>query len=47
MSRIFSLETEGVTLACICYLGGGKPAHIRYAVKRLRQKLPELCVNLV
>jgi predicted PurR-regulated permease PerM len=37
--NIFRLETGGVALACLCYLDAGSPAHMRYAVRRLRRKL--------
>jgi len=37
---IFRLDTEGVALVCLCYLDGGSPAHMRYAVRRIRRKLP-------
>src|ERR1700744_3047144 len=39
-NSIFRLETEGVTLACLSYLNASNPAQIRYAVRRLRRKLP-------
>lgn len=38
--NIFRLNTTGVALACLCYLDGSSPAHMRYAVRRLRRKLP-------
>jgi hypothetical protein len=38
--NIFRLETTGVALSCLCYLDGSSPAHMRYAVRRLRRKLP-------
>ena len=43
MTRIFSLETEGVALVCVCYLAA-RPAEIRYAIKRLRRGFPEAIV---
>jgi predicted PurR-regulated permease PerM len=43
MTRIFSLETEGVALICVCYLAA-RPAEIRYAIKRLRRRFPEAIV---
>jgi hypothetical protein len=39
-SNIFRLETEGVALVCLSYLNAANPAQIRYAVRRLRRKLP-------
>ena len=44
--NIFRLETEGVALACLCYLDAGSPAHMRYAVRRIRRKLPAARVVL-
>jgi hypothetical protein len=41
MARIFSLDTEGVELICLCYLSAVTPAQIRYAVRRLRRKVPQ------
>jgi hypothetical protein len=37
---IFRLEAEGVALVCLSYLNAANPAHMRYAVRRLRRKLP-------
>jgi predicted PurR-regulated permease PerM len=39
-ANIFRLETADVALICLCYLGTRNPAHMRYAVRRLRRKLP-------
>jgi hypothetical protein len=44
--NIFRLETGGVALACLCYLDASSPAHMRYAVRRLRRKLPAAKVVL-
>lgn len=40
-SNIFRLEGEGVALVCVSCLNASNPAHIRYAVRRLRRKLPK------
>jgi predicted PurR-regulated permease PerM len=40
-NNIFRLETEGVALVCLSYLNASNPAQIRYAVRRLRRKLPK------
>jgi hypothetical protein len=40
MSRVFSLDTEGVELLCLCYLANVTSAQIRYTVRRLRRKAP-------
>lgn len=39
-SNIFQLETAGVAIVCLSYLNAANPAQIRYAVRRLRRKLP-------
>ncbi len=39
-SNIFRLDTTGVALVCLSYLDTANPAHMRYAVRRLRRKLP-------
>ena len=39
--RIGSLDGEGVSMVCLCYLEvGGTPSHLRYMLRRLRQRLP-------
>jgi predicted PurR-regulated permease PerM len=39
--RIGTLEGEGVAMVCLCYLEiGGTPSHLRYKLRRLRQRLP-------
>ncbi len=44
MSRIFSLDTKGVAFVCLCYVESATQAQIRYAVRRLRRKLPEASI---
>ena len=39
-ANLFRLETAGVALVCLSYLDTTNIAHIRYAVRRLRRKLP-------
>jgi predicted PurR-regulated permease PerM len=40
--NIVRLDTTGVTMVCISYLEiSGSPAHLRYLLRRLRQKLPK------
>lgn len=40
--RIGSLDGEGVLMVCLCYLElGGTPSHLRYQLRRLRQRLPQ------
>ena len=39
--RIGTLDGEGVAMVCLCYLEiGGAPSHLRYLLRRLRQRLP-------
>ncbi len=40
MSRVFSLETEGVELICLCYVEHATAALIRYAIRRIRRRNP-------
>jgi hypothetical protein len=38
---ISALDGEGVAMVCLCYLElGGAPSHLRYMLRRLRQRLP-------
>jgi predicted PurR-regulated permease PerM len=39
-ANLFRLETAAVALVCLSYLDTTNIAHIRYAVRRLRRKLP-------
>jgi hypothetical protein len=43
-ANIFRLETSGVALVCLSYIGVTSPAHLRYAVRRLRRKLPQASI---
>ncbi|SEO19540.1 AI-2E family transporter [Bradyrhizobium sp. OK095] len=43
-ANIFRLETSGVALVCLGYVGITSPAHLRYAVRRLRRKLPHASI---
>jgi hypothetical protein len=39
--RIGMLDGQGVAIVCLCYLEiGGAPSHLRYLLRRLRQRLP-------
>jgi hypothetical protein len=42
LSRILSWETEGVELVCLCYVEHATAAQIRYAVRRVRRRLPDV-----
>jgi predicted PurR-regulated permease PerM len=40
--QLYALEGEGVAMVCLCYLEiGGTPSHLRYLLRRLRQRLPD------
>jgi predicted PurR-regulated permease PerM len=40
-NNIGTLETTGIAMVCISYLDiSGNPAHLRYLIQRLRQRLP-------
>jgi predicted PurR-regulated permease PerM len=38
--NLFRLETEGIALVCISYLDNSSIASMRYAIRRMRRKLP-------
>jgi hypothetical protein len=40
-AKLFQLAPDGIRLVCLCYLDQRSEGSIRYAVKRLRRKLPE------
>jgi predicted PurR-regulated permease PerM len=44
--NLFRLETGGVALICLSYLDASSPAHMRYAVRRLRRKAPQATILL-
>jgi predicted PurR-regulated permease PerM len=41
MSRIFTLDTNGISAICVCYIENASVAQIAYAVRRLRRKVPQ------
>jgi predicted PurR-regulated permease PerM len=44
-SNILGFEAEGVAMICISYLDiSGNPAHLRYLLRRLRQRAPHACI---
>jgi predicted PurR-regulated permease PerM len=45
-TNIFRLDTTGVALACVSVLDTRSPTHIRYAIRRLRRKLPNAPIIL-
>jgi predicted PurR-regulated permease PerM len=47
VSRVFSLDTDGVELVCLCYLASVTSAQIRYSVRRLRRKAPDAFILVI
>jgi predicted PurR-regulated permease PerM len=45
-TNVFRLDTTGVAIVCLVYLDASGPAHMRYAVRRLRRKLPSATIIL-
>jgi predicted PurR-regulated permease PerM len=45
-ANVFRLETAGVASVCLVYLDADGAAHMRYAVRRLRRKLPKAKIIL-
>jgi predicted PurR-regulated permease PerM len=45
-TNVFRLDTTGVAIVCLVYLDVSGPAHMRYAVRRLRRKLPSAIIIL-
>ena len=41
VSRIFTLDTAGISAICVCYIENASAAQIGYAVRRLRRKEPQ------
>jgi predicted PurR-regulated permease PerM len=46
ISNISRLETSGIVMVCLSYLDIGSTAHMRYAIRRLRRKLPQAPILL-
>ena len=44
MSRILSWDTTGVELICLCYLEAATAAQIRYAIRRIRRRIPDVSI---
>src|ERR1700679_2694274 len=42
ISRITGWETEGTALICLCYVGNPSSAQIRYALRRIRRRTPDM-----
>jgi hypothetical protein len=45
-TNVLRLHTTGIAVVCLIYLDGSGPAHMRYAVRRLRRKLPRATIIL-
>ena len=45
-TNIFRLDTTGIAIVCFVYMDASSPAHMRYAVRRLRRKLPKATIIL-
>lgn len=45
-ANIFRLDAADVAIVCLSYLDSANPAHMRYAVRRLRRKLPNALIML-
>jgi hypothetical protein len=45
-ANIFGLDVTGVALVCLSHLDSANPAHMRYAVRRLRRKVPRAKIVL-
>jgi hypothetical protein len=44
MSRIFSWEIQDTALICLCYIEHATPAQIRYAIRRIRRRTPDVLI---
>jgi predicted PurR-regulated permease PerM len=45
-ANIFRLETKGIAVACISFMDDRSAAQMRYAIRRLRRKLPQAKIIL-
>jgi hypothetical protein len=46
IQAVARIDDTGVAIVCLSYLDAGSPAHMRYAVRRLRRKMPQARVLL-
>jgi predicted PurR-regulated permease PerM len=44
ISRILNWDTAGVELICLCYLEEATAAQIRYAIRRIRRRIPDVSI---
>lgn len=47
MSRLFTLDTKDVEIACICYIESATSAQMRYAARRLQRKTPQATIVIL
>ena len=47
MNNVLRLDPVGVAVACLIYMGPSGDAHMRYAVRRLRRRLPRATILLI
>ena len=47
MTNVVRLDPVGVAVACLVYLGTSDSAHMRYAIRRLKRRLPRAAIMLV
>jgi hypothetical protein len=47
MTNVVRLDPVGVAVACLIYVGPSGDAHMRYAVRRLRRRLPRATILLI
>src|SRR5207244_804951 len=45
-SNIFRLETSGLAMVCLSYFDANSPAHMRYTIRRIRRRLPQVRIVL-
>ena len=45
-ANIFRLETTGVAMVCVSFLNTSSIAHMRFTIRRLRRKLPDVMIVL-
>ena len=44
VARIFTLDTKGAAVVCVCYAGEVSTARLGYVIRRLRRKVPDAFV---
>jgi predicted PurR-regulated permease PerM len=45
-SNIFRLETSGLAMVCLSYFDANSAAHMRYTIRRIRRRLPQVRIVL-